>query len=56
MIFLSERGINLKTDIKELKNRAKELVLISKQKGIIKPHTEAFKDFPVKDELHKGKN
>ena len=52
---MSERGINLKTDIKELKNRAKELVLISKQKGIIKPHTEAFKDFPVKDELHKGK-
>lgn len=45
----------MKTDIKELKNRAKELVLISKQKGIIKPHTEAFKDFPVKDELHKGK-
>ena len=45
----------MKTDIKELKNRAKELVLISKQKGIIKPHTEAFKDFPVKDELHEEK-
>jgi len=45
----------MKTNMMELKKQAKQLVLISKQKNIIKPHTEAFKDFPVSDEVHKGK-
>lgn len=40
----------MKTNMMDLKKQAKQLVLISKQKGIIKSHTEAFKDFPVKDE------
>ena len=44
----------MKADIKELKKQAKELVLISKKKGIIKPHTEAFKDFPIKEENYKN--
>lgn len=46
----------MKTNIMELKKQAKQLVLISKQKKIIKPHTEAFKDFPVSEEVHKGKD
>ena len=46
----------MKTNMLELSQKAKELVLISKQKGLIRPHTEAFKDFPVKDEIHKGKS
>lgn len=46
----------MKTNMMDLKKQAKQLVLISKQKGIIKPHTEAFKDFPVREELHKDKN
>lgn len=45
----------MKTNMMELKKQAKQLVLISKQKNIIKPHTEAFKDFPVNEEIHKGK-
>lgn len=45
----------MKTNIVELKKQARQLVLISKQKNIIKPHTEAFKDFPVNEEKHKGK-
>lgn len=45
----------MKTNMMELKKQAKQLVLISKQKNMIKPHTEAFKDFPVSEEVHKGK-
>ncbi len=45
----------MKTNMMELNKKAKELVLISKQKNIIRPHTEAFKDFPVQDESNKGK-
>ncbi len=45
----------MKTNMMELKKQAKQLVIISKQKNIIKPHTEAFKDFPVSEEVHKGK-
>ena len=46
----------MKTNMMELKNQAKQLVIISKQRNLIKPHTEAFKDFPVQEEIHKGKN
>ncbi len=46
----------MKTDMMELKKKAKDLVLISEKKGMIKPHTEAFKDFPVEEEVHKGRN
>ncbi len=45
----------MKTNMMDLKKEAKKLVLISKQKGIIRPHTEAFKDFPVAEEIHKGR-
>ena len=45
----------MKTNMMELKKQAKQLVIISKQKNMIKPHTEAFKDFPVSEEVHKGK-
>lgn len=45
----------MKTNMMELKKQARELVLISKQKNLIKPHTEAFKDFPVEEEINKGK-
>ena len=49
-------GIEMKTGVIDIKQRAKKLALISKQKGLIKPHTEAFKDFPVSQEIHKGKD
>lgn len=44
---------------KDLRNRTlqmkfKELIKKSKEKGLIKPHTEAYKDFPVENEEHKG--
>lgn len=45
----------MKTNMMDLKQQAKQLVLISKQKGTIRPHTDAFKDFPVDEEIHKGK-
>lgn len=46
----------MKTNMMELRKKAKQLVIASKEKGLIKPHTEAFKDFPVNEEVHKGKN
>lgn len=46
----------MKTNMMDLKKQAKQLVLISKQKGLIKPHTEAFKDFPVSEEINKSKD
>ena len=49
-------GIEMKTNVMELSQKAKKLILISKQKGLIKPHTEAFKDFPVSQEVHKGRD
>ncbi|MEE0865497.1 MAG: hypothetical protein U0L98_01670 [Clostridia bacterium] len=45
----------MKTNMMDLRKQARQLVLISKQKNIIKPHTEAFKDFPVSEEVNKGK-
>lgn len=46
----------MKTTMMDLKEQSRKLVLISKQKNIIRPHTEAFKDFPVKEEKHKGRD
>lgn len=46
----------MKTNMIDLKNQARQLVLISKEKSLIKSHTEAFKDFPVCEEVHKGKH
>lgn len=43
------------TNMMELKKQARKLIVISKQKEIIKPHTEAFKDFPVSEEVNKGR-
>lgn len=34
--------------------RIKKLIKISKEKKLIKPHTEAFKEIPVSKEPHKG--
>ncbi len=44
----------MKLDKKTLEE-IKKIVNMSKEKKIIKPHTEAFKDFPVQKEQHKGK-
>lgn len=35
--------------------RAKKLVELAKKKGLVQPHTVAFKIFPVEKEIHKGK-
>lgn len=45
----------MKTNMMDLRNQARQLVLISKERKLIKPHTQAFKDFPVSEEVHKGK-
>ncbi len=34
--------------------KVKEIIKHAKAKGLIKPHTEAFKEFPVENEIHKG--
>ena len=39
---------------KKILNKVKKLVKISKEKKIIKPHTDAYKEFPVNEEIHKG--
>ena len=33
----------------------KNLIMKAKEKGLVKPHTEAFKKHPVELEVHKGK-
>ncbi len=38
-----------------LKKAVKKLVLEAKKRNLIKPHTEAFKSYPVSKEVHKGK-
>mgnify|MGYP003540061792 CR=1 FL=1 len=45
----------MKTNVNEITKRAKALVAIAKEKKLIKPHTIAFKEFPVEKEIHKGK-
>ena len=44
----------MKTKVSELNQKAKSLVLLAKEKGRIKSHTDAFKEFPVEKENHKG--
>ena len=39
---------------KEDKLKVKNMIKLAKKQGLIKPHTEAFKDFPVENEIHKG--
>ena len=39
----------------QAKKEMKRLVEEAKSKGLIKPHTMAFKEFPVSQEAHKGK-
>lgn len=47
----------MKTNISnETKEKARKLVLIAKEKDIIKSHTIAFDEFPVEKEVHKGKS
>lgn len=36
------------------KFKVKEMIKNAKAKGIIKPHTEAFKEIPADKEVHKG--
>ena len=38
-----------------MKNRAAELIKNAKKMGKIKSHVEAFDKYPVKDEIHQGK-
>lgn len=45
----------MKIDKNEVNKKAKELVNVAKKKGVIKPHTDAFKEFPVENEIHKGR-
>jgi len=47
-------GKIMKTDVNSLKATARSLVKVSKEKGLIKSHTVAFKEFPVSEEVHKG--
>ena len=44
----------MKTKVSELKQKAKSLVLLAKEKGCVQSHTDAFKEFPVEKENHKG--
>lgn len=43
-----------KENFKSLQAKVKELIKISKEKNLIKSHTEAFEEFPVEEE-HNGK-
>lgn len=45
----------MKTNASEINQKAKKLVLLAKEKGLVKSHTIAFKEFPVEKEVHKGK-
>ncbi len=46
----------MKTNTSEVSQRAKRLVMLAKEKGLVKSHTVAFKEFPVEKEIHKGKS
>ncbi len=35
--------------------KVKKIIKLSKDKKIVKPHIEAFKEFPIIEEDHKGK-
>ena len=38
----------------DLRNQVKEVINIAKKAGRIKSYKQAFKDFPVSKEIHKG--
>ncbi len=44
----------MKTNTSEIRKNARRLVLLAKEKGLVKSHTVAFKEFPVEEEIHKG--
>lgn len=46
-----------KVDLKnpDLKNLSKKLIKEAQKKNLIKPISQAFKDIPAIDEIHKGK-
>lgn len=46
----------MKTNTSEIRKNARRLVLLAKEKGLVKSHTVAFKEFPVEEEIHKGKS
>lgn len=50
---MKKENENLKN--RTLQKKVKEMIEKSKKLGLIKPHTEAFKEFPVENEDHKGK-
>lgn len=50
---MDKDGRNLKNQTLQMK--VKKLIKKSKEKKLIKPHTEAFKELPVKKEEHSGK-
>ena len=45
----------MKTNTSEISKKAKRLVMIAKDRNLIKSHTIAFKEFPVEEEEHKGR-
>lgn len=49
---MDKDGRKLKNQTLQMK--VKELIKKSKEKKLIKPHTEAFKEFPVESEEHRG--
>lgn len=38
------------------KEKFKKLIKSAQKKGLVKSHVEAFKEIPVKEEKHQGKN
>ena len=38
-----------------INERARKLTQLAKKKGLVQPHTVAFKIFTVEEEIHKGK-
>lgn len=40
---------------RQIQEKFRNLINDSKKRGLIKPHTEAFREFPVEKEKHNGK-
>ncbi len=47
MLINNIGGGIVKTNTSEISKNAKRLVLLAKERGLIKSHTVAFKDFPT---------
>ena len=47
--IMKGRWATIKTDL-EVTERIKKLVELAKQKGVLKPYTDAFKAFPAEKE------